>query len=405
MSSVAASTIPDHVPANLVWDRNLEQFQSELGDPFLAASRLHDGQDIFWASQLPHGRSGWFITRHALQQEIFVDTATFSSKWGSGIGQLLGESFDLIPVETDPPMHTAYRRVLNPFFTPGEVKKLETSVRDTCNALIAKFEDRGGCEFIHEFAIPFPSYVFLSLVGLPVEEAPQFLAWEEEMFRGATPQGRMAAMKGVMTYLKDFIQREKLSPRTHLMAGLIRAEIDGRPVTDPEILGILYTFYVGGLDTVYSTIGWTMRHLACHPDLQRQLRADPELANRAVDEFARAFSVVSTTRHVTRDTEFHGVKMRAGDLVLLPLYLAGRDPREFANPHEIDPHRRPSALTFASGPHLCLGRQLARRELRIALGEFLDRFDAIRLAPGESYEYHAGVTFGIDRLHLVWNRR
>jgi cytochrome P450 len=403
-ATVTASKVPAHVPPELVWDRNLEQFQSELGDPFLAASRLHDGPDIFWATKLPHGRSGWVITRQALQQEAFVDTVHFSSKGGSGIGELLGQPFDLIPVEIDPPLHTAYRRILNPYFTPVAVKKLDGSVRETCDTLISRFEDRGGCELISEFAVPFPSYVFLALVGLPAEEAPQFLKWEEEMFRGENPQVRITAMRAVMVYLQNFIKEQQAEPKTELVRALVSATIDGRPIADNEILGILYTFYVGGLDTVYSTIGWTMRHLARNPELQSRLRADPDLVPNAVDEFARAFSVVSTIRHVASDIDFHGVSMRAGDLVLFPLYLAGRDPKAFTNPHEIDPERRSRALTFASGPHLCLGRELARREMRVALAAFLTRFDNIHVPEDEAYSYHAGVTFGIDRLSLAWTR-
>jgi cytochrome P450 len=403
-TDATTSLVPDHVPPELLWDHSLEDFTLELDDPFIAASRLHQGPDVFWAPKLPHGKSGWVITRHALQQEAFVDHEHFTSKGGSGLGALLGVPLHLVPLEYDPPQHTSYRRILNPFFTPKAVGLLESAVRETCARLIARFESSGSCEFISEFAIPFPSYIFLSLVGMPTEMAPQFLAWEHDLFRGSRVEDRIAAGRGVLHYLQGFIKEQRINPRTDLLKGIVSARIDSSPLSDDEILGMLYTLYVGGLDTVYSTLGWTMRHLARDEDLQQRLRADLELLPQAVDEFSRAYSVVSTMRHVEKDLNFHGVSMLAGDLVVLPLYLAGRDPEEYQNPHEIDLDRRPSALTFASGVHLCLGRQLARREMRIALEAFLTRFDHIHVSPGETYSYHAGVTFGVDRLPLAWTR-
>jgi cytochrome P450 len=148
-----------------------------------------------------------------------------------------------------------------------------------------------------------------------------------------------------------------------------------------------------------------MRHLATHPELQAHLRAHPEDMPKAVDEFTRAFSVVGTHRLVARDIVFHGVQMRAGDQMLLPLYLAARDPERHADPHRIDLERQSGRLAFGTGAHTCLGVHLARREIRIALECFLSRFDNIRIAPGERYAYHTGVVFGVDRLPLVWDTR
>jgi cytochrome P450 len=128
-----------------------------------------------------------------LQQEAFVDYEHFTSEGGSGLNQMLGVDWRLIPLDYDPPHRSPYRKVLNPLFSPKAVSALEGLIRETCNRLIARFADRGGCEFIGEFAIPFPSYIFVALVGMPVEEAPQFLAWEEGLLRGKTLQDRIAA--------------------------------------------------------------------------------------------------------------------------------------------------------------------------------------------------------------------
>ncbi len=405
MATASATPVfPDHVPEELRWDHSLGEFAHEGDDPFVAVSRLHDGPDIIFARDASHEIPAWILTRHELVQQAFVDYEHFSSEYGSGVDKMLGQDFRLIPIDYDPPEQVSFRRVINPFFTPKAVKSLEEPVRETCDRLIGKFEDKGGCEFIEDFAIPFPTYVFLSLVGLPIDEAPQFLAWESAMLRGKTPQERGGAAMAVMSYLKEFIQQQKKNPTTDLVGGIVSASVDGKPITDMQLLGIFYTFYVGGLDTVYSTIGWMMRHLALNPDLQEKLRDNPDLVPQVVDEFARAYSVVSTKRKVKKDVIFHGVQMRKGDTVLLPLFLAGRDPKAWKNPHEIDIERRPSALPFGSGPHLCVGRHLARRELRIAMQSFLDRFRNISIAPREGYAYHTSPVFGIDRLPLVWDR-
>lgn len=403
-SASLASFVPDHVPPELVWDNSLEAFNSELDDPFLAASRLLDGPPVFWARDGAHGRPGWVIARHALLQEAFVDYEHFSSEGGMDLTQLLGVDWNLNPVNIDPPRHTAYRKVLTPFFTPRAINHMEPAVRETCDRLIAKFEDRGTCEFIEEFATPLPTYIFLALMGMPIEMAPQFLAWEAGLLRSESLEERVGAGRAVLDYLQGFLREQRAKPTTPLMEGIMGARLDGRPLDDGEVLGMFYTFFVGGLDTVYSTLGWSMRYLALRPELQRQLRANPDLLPRATDELLRLFGVVSSQRRVKKDFNSHGVEMRENELVIMPIFIACRDPEAYSNPHEAVLDRKAGLLSFASGPHTCLGMYLARREIRIAIESFLRRFEHIHIPDGESYSYHAGVVFGVDRLPLAWNQ-
>jgi cytochrome P450 len=404
ISTAERPQAPAHVPRELFWDHALEAYCQELDDPFLAASRLHQGPDVFWARDSGHGRPAWVITRHHLIQEAFVDWERFTSQGGSGIQEMLGVSWRTIPLDYDPPQHTAYRQMLNPFFTPRAVNAIEAAVREACLSLIATFEDRGGCEFASAFATPFPTYIFLALMGLPKDEAPQFLDWERKMMRSPDPVERIGAAKAVADYLERFVEAQRRRPTTELMKGIVASHIDGRPITGDEILGTLYTLYTGGLDTVYSTLGWIFRHLATHQDLQTRLREAPELLPQAVDEFLRLFSVVSTRRRAAKDFDFHGVTMRKGDLVVLPLYLAGRDPQAHEDPHAFRLDRRSGRMTFASGPHLCVGAHLARREIRVTLETFLAKFDRIEIPAGETYAYHGGVVFGVDRVPLALHK-
>lgn len=392
---------PDHVPETLRWDHAMGEYARDLDDPFEAVARLHDGPEIFYARIISQATPGWVIRSDALQREALLDYEHFTSERVAAIAQMLGANWRLAPLEFNPPEHTAYRKIINPLFTPRSVTALEDSVRMACGHLIDGFERPDRCEFVEEFAVQFPTYIFLSLFGMPVDQAAQFLAWEAALLRGTTMEERVGAARGVMEYLQHFIAEQRKAPSTEIVAGILAGKLGDRPMTDDEVLGLLYTFYLGGLDTVYSTLGWIFRHLALNPDLQQTLREEPDRIPAAVDEFARAYSVVSCTRQVVKDFTFHGVEMKAGEEVLIPLFLAGRDPQAWDDPARIDLDRKSAALTFGSGPHLCPGRHLARREMRVAVTEFLARFRSIRLAEGEgNYTCHTSPVFGVDRLVL-----
>ncbi len=402
----AAYAPPAHVPAELYFDRSMAEFCSELDDPYIAASRLLDGPPVFWTRAGSQGRPTWVIARHALIKQAYVDWEHFSSEGSIDLMQALGVDWDLNPVKIDPPRHTLYRKLLMPFFTPRAVSHLEDSVRETVDELIGKLAGRQGCDFVSEFAIPFPSYIFLTLMGMPRDMLGQFFQWEQDLLRGTTIEQRLGAGRNILDYLRLHLEQQKRQPATPLMEGIMQARIeDGRALDDGEVLGMFYTFYVGGLDTVYATLSWAMRHIAGNPEFQQFLRDNPEQMPRAVDEMLRMFSVVSSTRRVTRDLTFHGVEMHKDDPVLLPLYVGCRDPEAYPDPHEARLDRKEPMLAFASGPHLCLGMHLARREIRIALEQLLARFDNIHIPSGAEYTYHVGPTLNVDSLPLAWTPR
>ena len=404
--NTATTFAPDHVPEELIWPHKLDDFTSEMDDPYLAAARLHEGPGIIWAKEAALGKPGWVLTRHDLIREAYLDVGHFSSTRDASSGDVIGQDMvRMIPVEIDPPEHTQYRSILNPLFTPKHVLEYADMVQETCDRLIGEIADPANCEFISDFAEQFPNSIFLSLVGLPQEELPQFLEWERQLLRSGNEGNYEKSTEAaglIFQYLYGFVTQEKENPnRTEFIDTLLKGTIDGRPLDDTEILGYLFLFYIAGLDTVYSTLGWMFRHLAMDQPLQDHLRAHPEDIPKAVEEFTRAFAVPAPLRRVTKDFEFHGVKMRKDDVVLLPLYLASRDPNTYEDPHKIDINRATRNISFATGPHLCLGVHLAKRELRIALESFLSRFKSIRLKDGEQYEYHVGGVLGVDRLPLV----
>ncbi len=400
--SADTQPFPAHIPEAFIWDNSFDTFTAEGDDPFLAVTRLHDGPPLIWARDASYGRPGWVVTRHDLIAEIFMDHTHFSAERKGMIADLVGENVRLNPIEIDPPAHHGYRRNLNPCFTPKAIAAMEGAVRQTCADLIAGFANKGGCEFIHDFAVPFPTHVFLDLVDLPREKAGDFLRWEEELMRGTDMMQRVTAARAIYDYLKQHKHRQLVEPGNDLNRAIVTGEFEGRPLDHLEMMGMYYVLWVGGLDTVYSTLGWVMRHLATHPDLQDRLRANPAEIPAAVEEFSRAFSVVVTHREVAMDYDFHGVPLKKGDEINLPLALANRDPALFTEPHRVDIDRKPRHINFGFGPHNCIGVHLAKREMRVVIEEFLRRFDNIRLRDGETYRYHTGRTFGVDYLPLVW---
>lgn len=397
--------VPSHVPADLVWNNSLDAFTARGDDPFRAIAQLHDGPPLIWATDAAYGRPGWIATRHALIDEIFTDHDRFSAERPGMIGELIGQPMKLTPIEIDPPAHHKYRRNLNPAFSAKAVRELEDAVQNTCEMLVERFADRGECDFIADFAIPFPTYVFLDLMDLPRDMAPTFLCWEEDLMRGESIADRAGAAKAIFEYLCAHKERQLSGPTNAVNRAIVEGTFADRPLEHLEMMGMYYVLWVGGLDTVYSTLGWVMHYLATNPELQARLASEPALIPQAVDEFTRAFSVVVTHRSVARDITFQGVKMRAGEEVHLPLMLANRDPDVFADPHTVDIDRKPRHLAFGTGAHSCLGVNLAKREIRIVLEQFLRRCTDIRLLECDPMRFHTGRTFGIDRLPLRWKTR
>ena len=397
--------LPAHVPQELAWDGVISAFASTFEDPFVGVSdHLHAGPDIIYARGHFRDQPGWLLTRHSHIEDVFADHELFSSADWAQTRDLLGVDWALNPLEIDPPMHGVYRDVLKPWFSPSAVNALERRVRQICRELIARFEDKGGCEFISEFASLFPSYIFLSLMGMPRDRLPEFMRWEHMYFRGETQEIRAAGLRAIFDYLASYAAERRADPGDDLVSAIVTAQVNGRPLDDGEVMGMAMVLYTGGLDTVLSSLGWYFRHLAGDQPLQARLRAHPEDIPRAVDEFLRAFGITGNRRRVTRDCDFHGVRMKKGDWISLPTFLASRDAREFPDPHIIDLDRRPRHVTLARGVHFCLGAHLARREIRVVLEEFLARFTNIRIPAGERARWHAEAVWGIDHLPLEWDR-
>jgi cytochrome P450 len=300
-----------------------------------------------------------------------------------------------IPLEYDPPVHTVFRHALQPLFNPNRMNALEPRIRSIMTELIDGFAARGSAEFISEFAHELPARVFLALMGWPLEDAPMFTEATDTTLHGipgASEEESLAARAEaagrMMSYFAAVVadRRSGSADASDVTASIINSdiEIDGelRQFTDDELCNIFMLLLIAGLHTTQGSLAWGIMHLGAHPQQRATLVADPSLIPGAVEEVLRMEAAVSAGRSVVHDTELGGVRLRAGDQLLVILAGANRDGREFDNPDNVEVTRTPNRhLSFGTGPHRCLGSHLARVVLRIAFEELLRRLPDIEPDP------------------------
>lgn len=402
------AAVPAHIPMHLVRDFDLWAELTAQGENAYAwAAELHKTTPpIFWIPRLGFLPGIWVPRRAEDLRRILQDPQTFSSVGLTPYAMLLGESWRLAPLEVDPPEHSKYRALLNPLFTPKKVEALEQDIRQLANQLIDEVQAQGRCDFNEAFAKPFPTLIFLTLMGWPLEDQPLFQHWTQTLIKSVDMQTVTDNARAITTWIRNHIAERRANPGDDFTSYLLTSEIDGRPLTDDEMLGINFLIFIAGLDTVTSCLGLFFRHLARHPEQQAQLRAHPELIGDAVEELLRSYSIVNMRRTVTCDVQIGDVLMTKGDLVLISTELANLDPEVFDDPANVDFLRSAGAsphMAFSYGVHRCVGSHLARRELRIAMELWLQRLPPLRIADNSTPKFNAFGVFGMEELHLQWD--
>ena len=397
--------VPDHVDPNLV-RRDFPFIYGSITeqDPFNdLVMQTHEEPDIFYAPHAyPGGTAAWVPRRMALVREVFMDTEHFTNSDFGPYSKLVGGNWINSPAELDPPAHGPFRQMINPAFTPKAMAALEDKIRSYAIGYIDAFASRGSCEFMSQFAFEFPIKVFLELMGLPQDRVGEFMAWEWDLIHNFDMAKMADSTRKVIEYLDGEIEARRINPRNDLISFALQGRIDDRPLTDDELRGLSFNLFIGGLDTVSTNMGLQFWHLATHGEDQAFLRANPQEIPRAIDELMRAYGAVTTFRTCKKETTIAGARIVPGDKVALSTSLAGRDPAEFDDPNEVRFDRRPRHIGFGFGIHTCMGMHLARRELRIAIEEFLARIPEFRIAEGHKMRFHLGMIQPVE-LPLVWN--
>jgi cytochrome P450 len=374
--------------------------------------------------------TGWVVTRYDDVADVLRRPDEFSSQIG------IYPVRPWIPQAIDPPAHTGYRRLLNPWFTADEMQRLEPHLEQYAGELLEKMLAQDEFDFVADFADPFPTVIFCELIGFPLADHPQIMDWKNVLMHANDGHSRgraLALAKGralglaldderrvtteqwfqiratvgveIYAYLKKLLDARRAEPADDLITRLLQAKYEGeRPLTQEELEDTLFLLFMAGLDTVASVLGLIAKGFAEDPGKRREFVAlmdDPLRVANAIEELVRYHAIVTMPRRATRAIGFREATFGENEIVACPSPAANRDPEHFPRPHELHFDRTPNRhVGFGLGPHRCLGIHLARRELRVALQALHRRLPDYRLHPTRKPELFGGMK-GVSSLWLV----
>jgi cytochrome P450 len=343
----------------------------------------------------------YLVTRYKELKEVLAAPSTFSSVESSP----LPSPVPLPPLDVDPPLHGDFRKLLNRYFTRPYLRKHETVMREMARNAIEAFVDKGRCEFVSEFAIPFTSATAAKIVFDEDDEVrmARAVAAVERVAKENSPEAYQAVAALAAEYMAE--RQNPDDDREDLVAAIARGEVDGRPMTTEERIGIVTVLFIGGLDTTRGAIANIAASVAKHPGLEARLR-DPNWVRSDLDEFLRFESpVLALRRLVTKDCTLGDTPLKAGDIVMLLFASANRDKNRFPDADRLNfTEHNGGHLAFGFGIHRCIGATLARLQIEIAFDELFKRITNLRLedsGPGPRYE--AGAVFAPTSLTLVFD--
>ncbi|MET0241632.1 MAG: cytochrome P450 [Sphingobium sp.] len=396
--------VPDHVPAELVYDAKVTEGAEFLAAPHKYMAELHQkAPPIYFDPGSEHRGGAWQLLKYedayfALRRPEYFTT------FGSGpFPRDPNDYWRILPLEVDPPEHRKYRAIVDPLVTPKAIMAMEGRIRVLANDLLDKIVDKGECEFAKDFGRQLPVGVFLDLMGLPRDMMDEFVRWAMGLLHAQDKQIAGQVMGEVTVYLNKVIAEKRANPDEFLVSAIVNGKPGGEPMSDREIFGFVFFVFIAGLDTVFATLNNMWVWLAENPDRRQEIIDSPDNINNIVEELLRVYTVTFSGRTLTQDCEIRGVKMKKGDRVTSVLPACNYDAEIFPDPTEVkfDRPRKP-ILAFAGGVHSCMGAHLARLEIKICLQEWLKRIPDFTLKPGTTIEYYPGGVVGPKSVPLVW---
>jgi len=347
----------------------------------------------------------YYLTRRDDVLKALRDPALFSSKRAF---DMLGSPIPLVPIAIDPPEHTRFRHILQPFFAPNVLAGLLPSLQQQAVEIIDAFASRGQCEVIADIAIPYPSQVFLTLFGLPLEDRDRLIHWKDVIIALADlPDLEGADLTPALelfSYLTEAIAAKRADPGDDILSALLTGE---NPLDDGEAIGLCYLFVLAGLDTVTSAMASALLTLARDPQLRRRLVADPNEVKVFIEEIVRLEPPAPVVPRVTTaEVTIGGVTLPENTQVRLCLGAINRDGADEISTDAVvmdgKVHRH---WGYGGGPHRCLGSHLARLELALITTEWLKRVPDFHVADGfRPHIAFPSQTFALTELPLVWDR-
>lgn len=345
----------------------------------------------------------WMPTRHEDITKIANDTEHFSSE-GVIVSVFKPEGLAPMgyapPITADPPFHMDSRRILLPAFAPKAVQKLEPAIRADCQRLLDDLLADGATEVdaAVQYAQHIPVNAIAHMLGVPPSDGDRFRLFIHRILeKPGTYNARIAPEDTLVYYIDQTLRRRREEPPRDDLIGYLLAyrDDDGNPLPDEQIFGSIGLLIIAGIDTTWSAIGASLWHLAQHPEDRQRLIDEPELLPFAIEELLRFYAPVTMARIAATDTEIGGCPIGARDWVLLPFPAANRDPEAFedADRFVID-RQRNRHVAFGLGIHRCVGSNLARSELTIAVDEWLKRVPDFELSEPDSVRWATGQVRG-----------
>lgn len=367
-----------------------------LENPYPTYHKMRDEAPVAWSEKSKY----WMCTRYEDIRAMLGDMAYEKQlqRWKqvNPLLKMVPEVSALMKsravwmLNMNPPDHTRMRGLVNRAFTPTMVKGMRPHIESIANGLIDSLEGKNEFDFVSEFAFQLPVTVIAEMLGVPKEDREKFKHWSNTLTDTLEPSPNLDHLKKankaneeLYEYLRPLVQDRRREPKNDLISALVAAEEDGKKLTEEELLANCILILVAGHETTVNLIGNSVRMLLQHPDQLALLKRNPELVPGAIGETLRFESPVQTTRRLAgEDMELAGQKIKEGDMMLLFMGAANRDPLQFPDPDKFDITRDTKKhLSYGHGIHHCLGSSLADTEGQVALETLLKRMPDMKVLP------------------------
>lgn len=371
------------------------------------------GRDVYIArlhSEAPLGRDVngfWVASRFDDVRAILLDHRRFSSSAMSGNVRRSGPSFPFPLLTDDPPRHTALRGLLAKAFTPAAMEKMRPAIEQLANDLADAIPTGVEVDIVAALTTPLPVAVIAGMMGVPNERASDFKRWSNAMLGiqdGPIAADRIGFLMELRAYFAQLAEARRTSPGDDLVSALTKAGEAGEALSDDQVVGFCILLMIAGNETTTNLLGNLLNRLAGAPQEWSALRADPDQAERAIEESLRVDSPAQMVmRRATEDVTVGGATIAAGDLVMVYLASANRDPSRWADPADFAFAReRDRHVAFGHGVHTCIGAPLARIEAKAAMQALLARYSTIERGAAPGRRLPGGMLFGFHSLPVVF---
>lgn len=373
------------------------------GSHFDRAIELGKMGPVYWNQE---AQGYWVLTSYDDIVTAGTDTDTFTNE--SIVAVDPDPAYRILPSNAEPPLLRHLRSPISAFLSPKRVERHREALRTIANELLDEYGTGDGVEFIKTFGDHYPARMFCLAMGLPQEDSAFFLARihriSQVMFEGKDPTNFVEAMQDIRDYFRELLPRREspLDVDTDFASMLLSSSIDGRPISDEEFLDVCMTLTLGSHETSRDVLGWFFWHMATHDSDRRWVVEDPDIIPSALEEILRSYSIFSSARKLSKDTELRGCPMKKGDMALLHYTAANHDPERFDDPNTVMLDRSPNHhLGFGKSAHRCLGLHLARVELQVFIEEWHKRVPDYRLADSDLAAH--GGQIALFSLPLTWS--